>query len=77
MFERGDRNKDGKVTKDEVPSFAWERLSKLDRNNDSGVSKDELLQGLKDRGRPEGRRPDETKGRRPERPNQRREEASA
>lgn len=77
MFERGDRNKDGKVTKDEVPSFAWERLSKLDRNNDGGVSKDELLQGLRDRGRPEGRRPDETKGRRPERPNQRREEASA
>ncbi len=72
MFERGDRNKDGKVSKDEVPAFVWERISKLDRNNDGGVTKDELAQGFKDRVKGDGK-----SDRKPERRRGRGEEASA
>lgn len=37
------------MTKDEVPSFVWDRLSKMDRNKDGAVSKGEFEDGMKDR----------------------------
>ena len=42
MFERADKNKDGKISKDEAPDQAWERLSKLDKDGDGAVSKEEM-----------------------------------
>ena len=42
MFKRADKNEDGKISKDEVPAEAWERLGKLDKNNDRAVSKEEI-----------------------------------
>lgn len=49
ILQRADHNKDGKVTKDEVPGFAWDRLSNFDRNKDGAVTKDEIEGGVKDR----------------------------
>jgi Ca2+-binding EF-hand superfamily protein len=42
LFERFDKNKDGKLTKDEVPPFIWEHISKADANKDGAVTKAEL-----------------------------------
>lgn len=42
LFSRFDKNKDGKLTKDEVPAPIWEHLSKADANHDGAVTKDEL-----------------------------------
>lgn len=42
MFERLDSNKDGKITQDEVPAPAWERIGKADRDEDGAVSKQEM-----------------------------------
>ncbi|MEM9016130.1 MAG: hypothetical protein AAGC68_03890 [Verrucomicrobiota bacterium] len=41
MFKRADKNGDGKISKDEVPAQAWERLGKLDKNGDNAVSQAE------------------------------------
>lgn len=41
-IERLDKNKDGKLTKDEAPERLWERVSKADANKDGAVTKDEL-----------------------------------
>jgi EF-hand domain pair/EF hand len=42
MFENLDKNKDGKLTSDEVPGLVWDRLSRSDADNDGAVSKAEL-----------------------------------
>jgi Ca2+-binding EF-hand superfamily protein len=42
LFSRFDKNKDGKLTKDEVPEPIWEHLSKADANHDGAVTKEEL-----------------------------------
>ena len=42
LFERFDKNKDGKLTKDEVPGPMWEHLSKADVNKDGAVTKEEF-----------------------------------
>lgn len=67
LFERMDKNKDGKLTKDEVPEPMWNHLSHADANHDGGVTKDEAAKGMSDR-RPDGARPEHgrTQGGRPE-----------
>jgi Ca2+-binding EF-hand superfamily protein len=55
MFARADKNKDGKLTKDEVPEGAWERMSKLDKDGDNAVSKEEMAAMMKGKGGPDGR----------------------
>ncbi|MDF1862165.1 MAG: hypothetical protein P1U87_18255, partial [Verrucomicrobiales bacterium] len=35
MWKRADQNSDGKISKDEVPEQAWERLGKMDKNGDN------------------------------------------
>jgi Ca2+-binding EF-hand superfamily protein len=47
MFAHVDKNKDGKVTKDEVPEFVWSRMSKSDTNGDGSVSKEEFEARMK------------------------------
>ena len=42
MFRRFDTNKDGKLTKDEVPEPLWRRLSRADTDGDGAVTEDEL-----------------------------------
>ena len=42
ILEHLDQNKDGKLTKSEVPEFVWDRLSKADANQDGEITKDEL-----------------------------------
>lgn len=42
LFERHDDNGDGKLTKDEVPEWAWERMVKADADADGAVTLDEL-----------------------------------
>lgn len=42
MFQRFDKNNDGKLTENEVPPQAWVRLSQADENNDGAVTQDEL-----------------------------------
>lgn len=42
FFAKADKNGDEKLTADEVPEQAWERLSKLDKNGDNAIDKDEL-----------------------------------
>ena len=37
-----DENEDGKLTKNEVPEFAWSRLSRADKNDDGAITEDEL-----------------------------------
>lgn len=41
MFKRADKNNDGKISKDEVPAEAWNRLGRLDKNGDDAVSAEE------------------------------------
>ncbi len=47
MLKRADKNSDGKISKDEVPEQAWERLGKLDKDGDDAVSKEEMAAGMK------------------------------
>lgn len=42
MFDRMDRNSDGKLTKDEMPEQIAERLMRADTDGDGAVSKEEL-----------------------------------
>jgi Ca2+-binding EF-hand superfamily protein len=42
LFAKYDKNKDGKLTKDEVPAWLWEHISKADANGDGAVTKEEL-----------------------------------
>lgn len=42
MLEHFDKNKDGKLSKDEVPAPMWEHLSKADTDGDGSVSAAEL-----------------------------------
>jgi Ca2+-binding EF-hand superfamily protein len=42
MFDRFDKDNDGKLSKDEMPPPMAERLGKVDSNKDGAVSKDEL-----------------------------------
>jgi len=42
VFQRFDKNKDGKLTKSEVSASVWQRMSKADTNGDGAVTKDEL-----------------------------------
>jgi hypothetical protein len=42
IFEKLDKNKDGKLTKDEVPARMWEHLSKAGVVKDGAVTKDAL-----------------------------------
>lgn len=52
MFQRADKNSDGKLTEDELPAEVWSRLSRLDKDNDGAISKEEAAAG-----RPPGRGP--------------------
>ena len=42
FFARMDKNGDDKLTEDEAPGQAWERLAKLDQDGDGAISKSEL-----------------------------------
>lgn len=53
MFQRADKNGDGKLTKDEVPERLWERISKADADGDGAVTKEELKQAAPKRQKPE------------------------
>jgi hypothetical protein len=44
LFARFDANKDGKLTKDEVPAPVWSRLSVADLNGDGAVTMDEVME---------------------------------
>lgn len=41
-FRRLDLNKDGKLTKEEVPDSLWRRMSRADADRDGAVTEDEL-----------------------------------
>jgi len=47
LFERLDKNKDGKLSKDEIPAPMWERLEKAGAVKDGAVSKEGLESSLK------------------------------
>ena len=47
LLERFDKNKDGKLTKSELPEFIWDRLSKADANGDGEINKDEIEAHMK------------------------------
>lgn len=49
-FEQMDKNQDGKLSQDEVPAKAWERMQAFDANNDGGLSREELS-GARNRGK--------------------------
>jgi len=55
FFKRADKNEDGKISKDELPEQAWERMSKLDKNGDGAISKDEIPSRPDGPGRPPGK----------------------
>ena len=59
IFQRLDRNGDGKISKEEAPEAMKERFSMLDTNGDGFISQDELRAGAQQLGdrvrRPEGR----------------------
>ena len=58
MFSRFDEDKDGKLSKSEVPAEMWEKLSKADDDADGFVSKAELEKVFHERGcKGEGPRP--------------------
>jgi len=42
LFSQFDRNKDGKLTKEETPLPVWQHLQAADKNKDGAVSKDEF-----------------------------------
>jgi acetyl esterase/lipase len=41
MFDRLDRNKDGKLSKDEMPEFIRDRFGDIDTNKDGSISREE------------------------------------
>ncbi|MCB1091849.1 MAG: hypothetical protein KDL87_09975 [Verrucomicrobiae bacterium] len=43
MFERADKNGDGKLTQDEVPAEAWERIGRADKDGDKAVTREEMV----------------------------------
>lgn len=47
LLNQFDKNKDGKLTKSELPGFIWDRLSKADKNGDGEISKDEIEAHMK------------------------------
>lgn len=47
LIEQFDKNKDSKLTKEELPEFLWSRLSKADANSDGEISKDEIEAHIK------------------------------
>ena len=47
LFLRGDRNRDGKLNREEISSRLRPSFSKYDRDNDGYVTRDELTAGLK------------------------------
>ncbi|MGE0608731.1 MAG: hypothetical protein AB7O62_16675 [Pirellulales bacterium] len=47
IFERSDKNKDGKLTKDEIPDFFWKGISTADTDKDDAVNKAELEEHFK------------------------------
>ena len=47
FFSKLDKNKDGKLASDEVPSMMWERMSRSDTDKDGSVSKAELEEHFK------------------------------
>ncbi|MEI6524445.1 MAG: hypothetical protein WCP62_00350 [Planctomycetota bacterium] len=54
MFENRDKDKDGKLSGDEIPPQMKERLSNIDTNGDGAIDKAEIEQSMK---RLEGMRP--------------------
>lgn len=60
LLEHADKNKDGKLTKDELPEPFWKHLSAADTDQDGTVSKTELEGHIKQRqesGRPQAEKP--------------------
>lgn len=47
MLEHFDENKDGKLTKSELPEPLWDRLSKADANGDGEITQDEIEAHMK------------------------------
>lgn len=45
MLQRLDKNKDGRLSRSEVPSLMWNRLKQLDRNSDQAIDREEFAQG--------------------------------
>ncbi len=55
IFERSDKNKDGKLTKDEMPEFIWNGMLSSDTDKDGAITKAELeerFKHAKERSRP-------------------------
>ena len=42
MFEASDKNKDGKLSGDEIPERMKERVSKMDQDGDGAISREEM-----------------------------------
>ncbi len=42
MFERFDKNGDGRLTVDEVPTPVWEHLKAADLNQDGAITREEI-----------------------------------
>ena len=68
MLERADADKDGKLSKDELPPFMKDRLEQIDTNKDGSLDKAELQAGMARMREGGGERRDGNKGRRPQRP---------
>ena len=47
MFQRFDKNKDGKLTKDEVPAEVWQHFMKIGAVQNGVVTKDSLAAARK------------------------------
>lgn len=56
VFEKHDKNKDGKLTASEVSEKKWKRLAKADANDDKAVTKAELKQKMAERKAKRGER---------------------
>ena len=47
LFDRLDKDKDGSISEEELPSFLKDRLSGIDTDGDKAISKEEFSEGLK------------------------------
>ena len=47
FFDRLDKDKDGSISEEELPSFLKDRLSGIDTDGDKAISKEEFSEGLK------------------------------